>query len=121
MHQKLEQHKLDLPAIPHTLTMFCQVEAKYIELEPKILQALSSPSHSKFESLERGRSQLLVEGEWAKKEAMVLHNQVIEFTSKRPKARKRVQKGGELTGAQARAIIKEKDQKEAQKAAKKEL
>ena len=125
MQKYVKEHKepeekepnLELPAISYMPKTLCQVEAKSIELCHKITEALSSPTRSKFESLERGRDQLLYKGKQAKVEAKVLYNKVAAFTNKKPISRKQIQKGGELTGDQAQAIIDKRNRKEAQKQA----
>ena len=109
--------ELPEPRTPQTVR---QVEKKLGRLGPKIRAGLSSPSHQEFDSLERGTTLVLYEGEIHKVERDLLYRRVEEHTKKLPTSRKRIQKGGELTGDYAQKLLDEKDKKEAEKKANSE-
>jgi uncharacterized surface protein with fasciclin (FAS1) repeats len=117
----LPEPKLPILLVPCTPKTIRQVEAKQAQLRKKTQPSQSSPTRAAFDSLDRGTNQLLIEGEWAKQEAAMLHARVEELTRKRPTNRRRLQKGGEMTGQQAQARIQEKDMAERTKAVKAEL
>jgi hypothetical protein len=104
----------DLPTIPCTPQTLRQVEAKALQLQSKVYAGLSSPSRTAYKSLERGTNNLLFEGEIHRVESKMLYKRVEEFTKKAPTSRRRIQKGGELSGVEAQALIAEKDHKEAE-------
>ena len=114
--QLKEEPEPELPE-PRTPRTIRQVEKKLDKLGYKIRAGLSSPSRQEFDSLERGTTLVLYEGEIHKVERDLLYRRVEEHTKKLPTSRKRIQKGGELTGDYAQGLLNEKDKKEADKRA----
>ena len=103
---------------PQTLSTARQVERKLYRLKGKVGDLLSSPSRAEFESFRRGTINLLDEGELVQFERDTLYKRLEYHIKRAPHNRNRLQKGGQLTGAQAQEAIRQNDQKRAEKEAK---
>jgi hypothetical protein len=114
------QTESELPIIPQTPYTIRQVQIQLGQLGPKIKDALSSPSQHKYESLERGTVQVLDEGEIIALERDLLYKRVYEITNKRIHSRRRIQRGGELTGEWAQEQLERRDRIAVEKTKKKE-
>jgi hypothetical protein len=110
-----------LPALlpsetPRTTQEF---RVKWSTLQPKLHNQLSSPTQRQFDSIERGLQSLLDLSDITRAERDLLYTRISDVVRKKPTSRRRVQKGGELTAEYAQQLIKERDQKEKDKWAKK--
>jgi hypothetical protein len=103
------------PRTPHTAR---QVERKLQKLKGKVSDILSSPSRAEFESFRRGTMNLLDESELVQFERDTLYQRLEYHTKRAPHNKNRLQRGGQLTGAYAQELIRQKDQKRAEKEAK---
>jgi hypothetical protein len=104
-----------LPATPRTTKEF---RAKWSELQPKIVDQLSSPTQRKFDSVQRGLHRILDDSDMTQIEKDMLYSRISEVVRKKPTSRRRVQKGGELTAEHAQELIQAKETLERGKWAK---
>jgi hypothetical protein len=104
-----------LPATPRTTKEF---RTKWSELQPKIIDQLSSPTQRKFDSIQRGLHRILDDSDMTQIEKDMVYSRLSEVVRKKPTSRRRVQKGGELTAEHAQELIQAKDVLERAKWAK---
>jgi hypothetical protein len=104
-----------LPATPRTTKEF---RAKWSELQPKIVDQLSSPTQRRFDSVQRGLHRILDDSDMTQIEKDMLYSRISEVVRKKPTSRRRVQKGGELTAEHAQELIQAKETLERGKWAK---
>lgn len=109
----------ELPTLG-TPTTVRQVQYQLGELKPKVMDLLSSPSQRKFDSFTRGTETVLDENEFTQFDRDIAYRRLAELVAKKPSNRKRLQKGGQLSGRDAQAAIEAKERKDAEKAANKE-
>ncbi|RFU26004.1 hypothetical protein B7463_g10337, partial [Scytalidium lignicola] len=98
-----------------------QIQYQLGDLKPKVMDLLSSSSQCKFDSFTHGTELVLDESEVIKFDHDIAYQRLQELTIKKLSNQKRIQKGGELTAQAAQIAIAEKEQKEAEKAANKEV
>jgi hypothetical protein len=104
-----------LPATPRTTKEF---RTKWSELQPKIVDQLSSPTQRKFDSVQRGLHRILDDSDMTQIEKDMIYSRLSEVVRKKPTSRRRVQKGGELTTEYAQEQIAAKEALERGKWAK---
>lgn len=97
-----------------------QIQLQLSELRPKIRDVLSSPSQRKFDSFDRGTVQYLDEAEITLVERDILYRRISEISKKKTLNRKRIQRGGELTGEMAQELLEKKQRDEVEKQKRKE-
>lgn len=103
---------------PQTPKTARQVERKLQKLKSKVNNIFSSPSRAEFDSFQRGAINLLDEGELVQFERDTLYQRLEHHTKRAPHNKNRLQRGGQLTGEYAQELIRQKDQKRAEKEAK---
>ena len=86
-----------------------EFRTKWSELQPKLIDQLSSPTQRKFDSVQCGLYRILDDSDITQIEKDMLYSRMSEVVKKKPTSRRRVQKGGELTAEHAQELIKAKD------------
>jgi hypothetical protein len=94
---------------PRTPKRYNQAEKGLYKWSNKLKPQLSSPSRQALESWERGTTTLLLGGELSQLQLQQLQVKVANQQKARIRSRGVVQKGGVLTGEEARARIAEKE------------
>jgi hypothetical protein len=107
-----------LPTLPVTPRTTKEFRTKWSELQPKIVDQLSSPTQRKFDSVQRGLHRILDDSDMTQIEKDMIYSRLSEVVRKKPTSRRRVQKGGELTTEQAQEQIAAKEALERSKWAK---
>jgi hypothetical protein len=107
-----------LPTLPVTSRTTKEFRTKWSELQPKIVDQLSSPTQRKFDSVQRGLHRILDDSDMTQIEKDMIYSRLSEVVRKKPTSRRRVQKGGELTTEQAQEQIAAKEALERSKWAK---
>jgi len=118
MKEPASKKEPTLPTLPTTPRTTKEFRAKWSELQPKIVDQLSSPTQRKFDSVQRGLHRILDDSDMTQIEKDMIYSRLSEVVRKKPTSRRRVQKGGELTTEQAQEQIAAKEALERGKWAK---
>ena len=110
--RQLQAPKLPTPPPPATPQKFAHAERGLQHWDTRIPELLSSPSRQQFNSWSRGTQAVLAGGYIKDMELEQLLDRVQAQQKAKARSRKSLQKGGQLTVAEAKQKIKEKLAKE---------
>jgi hypothetical protein len=108
------------PGLPSLLKIASSLERLEQRAETDYANVISSPMRTLIKDVRKDATQAIYDGERLRVEAQTLFTRVNELTTKKPHARKRIQKGGQLTAKHAQEMIRVKDKKVAKEAAERE-